>query len=69
MLKLRRRADVSLFLTHTPDAFEPGATWERPEDWGGGTFTITRLVRQAPTALLNGGRTECYEVWGRPLTV
>jgi hypothetical protein len=57
--------EAVLFLTHTPDAFPVGVVWDRPEDWGGGTFVITKLVRLAPTALLNGGQAACYEVRGR----
>jgi hypothetical protein len=66
MLKLRKRPDDGvLFLTHTPEAYPVGRIWEQPEHWGGGQFVVTRLVRLAPTALLNGGLAACYEVRGR----
>jgi len=50
--------DALLFLTHTPHAYQPGKLHEGN--------VITRLVQVAPTALVNGGRAPCWEVYGRP---
>jgi hypothetical protein len=59
-------ADEVLFLTHTPEAYPAGWLWERPDRWGGGAFVITRQIRKAPTALLNGGSVSCWEIRGCP---
>ena len=53
-----KHADALLFLTHTPHAFQPGKLHDGKN--------ITRLVRVAPTALVNGGCAPCWEVYGRP---
>lgn len=53
-----KHADALLFLTHTPHAYQPGKLHEGN--------VITRLVQVAPTALVNGGRAPCWEVYGRP---
>jgi hypothetical protein len=55
-----KHADAPLFLTHTPHAFQPGKLHDGN--------VITRLVQVAPTALVNGGRAPCWEVYGRPNT-
>ena len=49
-------ADNFLFLTHTPCAFKPGSVYEGR--------LITRLVQVGPTALVCGGSTPCWEVYG-----
>ena len=51
-------ADALLFLTHTPHAYQPNNLHDGK--------IITRLVQVAPTALVNGGRAPCWEVYGRP---
>jgi len=53
-----KHADALLFLTHTPHAYQPGKLHDGN--------VITRLVQVAPTALVNGGRAPCWEVYGRP---
>lgn len=53
-----KHTDVLLFMTHTPHAYQPGKLHD-------GNI-ITRLVQVAPTALVNGGRAPCWEVYGRP---
>lgn len=52
----KRRHDVPLFLTHMPDGFPVGSMHEG--------HRITRLVRQAPTALLAGCVAPCWQVYG-----
>jgi len=51
-----KRADVLLFLTHTPNAYHPGTVH--------GENVITRLVQVAPTSLINGGLAPCWGVYG-----
>ena len=53
-----RNADQLMFFTHTPQAYQPG------EVHNGNV--ITRIVQVAPTALVDGGRAPCWEVYGRP---
>ena len=55
-----KHADVLLFLTHPPHAYRRGKLHDGS--------VITRLVQVAPTALVNGGRAPCWEVYGRPNT-
>lgn len=53
-----RNSDKMLFLTHTPNAFQAGNVHDGN--------VITRLVQVGPTALINGGRAPCWEVYGKP---
>jgi len=55
-----RHAGKLLFLTHTPHAYQPGKLHDGN--------VITRLVQVGPTALVDGGRAPCWEVYGRPNT-
>ena len=52
----RRHSDKSLFLTHTPHAFQVGSIRDG--------YRITSLERVAPTALVTGGVAPCWQVYG-----
>lgn len=49
-----------MFYTHTPDANRVGEIKDG--------YRITRVASTTPTALFNGGRADCYEVWGKKLS-
>jgi hypothetical protein len=53
-----RKADQLMFRTYTPQAYQPGKVNDG--------YVITRLVQIGATALVDGGRAPCWEVYGRP---
>jgi hypothetical protein len=53
-----RKADQLMFLTHTPQAYQPGKVHNGN--------VVTRLVQVAPTALVDGGLAPCWKVYGKP---
>jgi hypothetical protein len=59
--------DVPIFFTHSPDGFDVGKIRDGRTHKGtpNGKYRIIRIERVADTALVDGGRAPCYQVYGK----